>query len=113
MHNNKLLIIGGVSTDTLHLQDSTVKCAGGAGMYTSIASTHCGAEATLFGPRPPKYVDHIAEVNEYLFDWIGPILFSSSQQATQTMAIHRLLHALQIQSTVEWWFYEFLSTHWL
>ena len=69
MHNkNQLLIIGGVSSDILHLQDSTAKCAGGAGMYTAVAATHCGAHSILFGPRPNICPEHLTIVDQYLSD---------------------------------------------
>ena len=72
--DKKILIIGGASTDTLHLKNSTVKCPGGAGMYTAVSATHCGANVTLFGPRPHEYVDHFKELNNYINKWIGPKL---------------------------------------
>ena len=68
MHNNKLLVVGGASSDILHLQEDTAKCAGGAGMYTAVAATHCGADATLFGPRPNAYPEHLTIVDDYLSD---------------------------------------------
>ena len=74
MHNNKLLVVGGASSDILHLQDGIAKCAGGAGMYTAVAATHCGADTTLFGPRPNASPNHLAIVDDYLSDWIGPIV---------------------------------------
>ena len=75
MHNkNQLLVIGGVSSDVLHLQDSTANCAGGAGMYTAVAATHCGAHSILFGPRPNICPEHLTIVDQYLSDWIGPVV---------------------------------------
>ena len=49
---NRLLVIGGASSDVLHLEDRTIACAGGAGMYTAMAARRCGAQTALFGPRP-------------------------------------------------------------
>ena len=74
MHNNKLLVVGGASSDILHLKEDTAKCAGGAGMYTAVAATHCGADSTLFGPRPNASPKHLTIVDDYLSDWIGPVV---------------------------------------
>ena len=49
---NHLLVIGGASLDVLHLKDKIVNSPGGAGMYTAMAARRCGAQATLFAPRP-------------------------------------------------------------
>ena len=38
----QLLIIGGASYDTLHLEDQTVQSIGGVGMYTAMAAQRCG-----------------------------------------------------------------------
>ena len=70
----QLLVIGGVSYDTLHLQSSTVECAGGAGMYTAVAAIHCGVDSILFGPRPNDFSEHFTIVDQYLSDWIGPVI---------------------------------------
>ena len=70
----QLLVIGGVSSDTLHLQSRTVKCAGGAGMYTAVAAIHCGVNSILFGPRPNDFSEHFTIVDQYLSDWIGPVI---------------------------------------
>jgi hypothetical protein len=53
---NRLLVIGGPTFDVLHLEDRTVECAGGAGMYTAMAARRCGAQVALYafvGPVLP------------------------------------------------------------
>ena len=47
-----LLIIGGTSTDILHLETQTALSAGGAGMYTAMAAKRCGSNVSLFAPNP-------------------------------------------------------------
>jgi hypothetical protein len=43
---NRLLVIGGASFDVLHLENGTVECLGGAGMYTAMAARRSGAEVS-------------------------------------------------------------------
>lgn len=68
----QLLVIGGTSTDVLHLKDRTVACAGGAGMYTAMAARRCGAQVALFGPRPDSCPEGFRAVAERLTEWLGP-----------------------------------------
>jgi sugar/nucleoside kinase (ribokinase family) len=70
----RLLVIGGASSDVLHLEDRTVACAGGAGMYTAMAARRCGAQATLFGPRPDPCPESLEPVAGYLTEWLGPVI---------------------------------------
>ena len=48
----RLLVIGGASSDVLHLEHRSVDSAGGAGVYTAMAARRCGVRTALFGPRP-------------------------------------------------------------
>lgn len=68
---NKILIIGTVSLDTLHLPQGTVPTAGGAGMYTALAVQRAGADATLFAPHPDPVPERLRSVDEQI-NWIGP-----------------------------------------
>jgi ribokinase len=65
----KILIIGGASLDTLDGAKNLV--AGGAGMYTAMASHRNGAAVTLFAPRPDPIPDALQQVAESL-EWLGP-----------------------------------------
>jgi sugar/nucleoside kinase (ribokinase family) len=69
-----LLIIGGASSDILHLQSTTVPSAGGAGMYTAMATHRSGATVSLFSPRPNPIPEILQPVAERLHDWLGPVI---------------------------------------
>ena len=69
---NRLLVIGGASFDVLHLQERTVNCIGGAGMYTAMAACRSGAQATMFSPRPNPCPDSLRPVAGRLAEWLGP-----------------------------------------
>jgi ribokinase len=71
---NRLLVIGSASSDVLHLEDRTVASAGGAGMYTAMAARRCGAQTTLFGPRPDPCSEHLKPVAGNLTEWLGPVV---------------------------------------
>jgi sugar/nucleoside kinase (ribokinase family) len=71
---NRLLVIGGASSDVLHLEDRTVVCAGGAGMYTAMAARRCGAQTSLFGPRPDPCPEPLKPVAGHLTEWLGPVV---------------------------------------
>jgi len=71
---NQLLVIGGASSDVLHLQDRTVACAGGAGMYAAMAARRCGTQTTLFGPRPDPCPERLQPVARHLTEWLGPVI---------------------------------------
>lgn len=70
----KLLVIGGASLDTLHLKDQTVKSAGGAGMYTTMAAVRSGVEASMFAPKPEPMPVELTKVASRLSEWIGPVI---------------------------------------
>lgn len=70
----KLLVAGGASLDTLHLDGETHASAGGAGMYTAMAAVRCGVEASMFAPRPEPLPEVLCEVNKRLTSWIGPVV---------------------------------------
>ncbi len=71
---NQLLVIGGASFDVLHLKDRTVDSVGGAGMYTAMAARRCGAKVALYSPRADPCPERLRPVDEYLTDWLGPVL---------------------------------------
>lgn len=70
----KLLVIGGASLDTLHLKAQTVKSAGGAGMYTTMAAVRSGVEASMFAPKPEPMPAELTKVASRLSEWIGPVI---------------------------------------
>ena len=65
----RILIIGGASLDTLDGAEDLV--AGGAGMYTAMASWRSGASVTLFAPRPEPFPSALTQVAASL-EWLGP-----------------------------------------
>ncbi|MBM4425755.1 MAG: hypothetical protein FJ031_00810 [Chloroflexi bacterium] len=69
-----LLIIGGTSTDILHLDSQTVPSAGGAGMYTAMAAHRCGSNVSLFAPNPNPIPDVLQPIADRLTEWLGPIV---------------------------------------
>ncbi len=71
---NRLLVIGGASFDVLHLENGTVECLGGAGMYTAMAARRSGAEVSLFGPRPDPLPECLKAVAGHLVEWLGPLI---------------------------------------
>jgi len=71
---NRLLVIGGASFDVLHLENRTVECLGGAGMYTAMAARRSGAEVSLFGPRPDPLPECLKAVAGHLVEWLGPLI---------------------------------------
>ncbi len=69
-----ILIIGGASTDILHLETQTVPSAGGAGMYTAMAAYRCGSNVSLFAPRPHPIPEVLQPIADRLTEWFGPIV---------------------------------------
>jgi len=69
---NQLLVIGGASFDVLHLEDRTVESVGGAGMYTAMAASRCGAQVTMLSPRPDALPERLKPVAAHLLEWLGP-----------------------------------------
>jgi hypothetical protein len=67
----RILIVGGASLDTLDGAEDLV--AGGAGMYTAMASWRSGASVTLFAPRPEPFPNSLAPVAASL-EWLGPAI---------------------------------------
>ena len=91
---SRILVIGCVSFDTVHLELSgsdsdnggeentenesgqdlgrrTIKTIGGAGLYTALAAAKVGAEVTLFAPKPSPMPDLLKPV-EAMLTWVGP-----------------------------------------
>lgn len=73
----KLLVVGGASLDTLHLQNQTFLSAGGAGMYTSMAATRCGVITSMFAPKPEPMPDELQDIEKRLEHWFGPTVKSA------------------------------------
>lgn len=69
MTKTRILIVGGASLDTLDGADDLI--AGGAGMYTAMASHRSGASVTLYAPRPAPIPDALQRVAKSL-EWLGP-----------------------------------------
>jgi ribokinase len=67
-----ILVVGGASSDLLHIPGGTVSSPGGAGMYTAMAAHCAGATVTLFAPRPESVPDVLQPVRARLQDWLGP-----------------------------------------
>jgi sugar/nucleoside kinase (ribokinase family) len=67
-----LLIIGGASSDILHISGQIIETAGGAGMYTAMAAKRSGVQVSLFGPRPEPIPEHLHRMHEHLTNWLGP-----------------------------------------
>lgn len=68
----KLFVVGGASSDILHIPGRTVTSPGGAGMYTAMAAWRAGATVTLFAPRPDPVPEVLQPVRARLHDWLGP-----------------------------------------
>jgi sugar/nucleoside kinase (ribokinase family) len=68
-----ILVIGGVTLDTLHLPGipEPVNTSGGAGLYTALGARRAGASVTLFAHRPNPRPDLLQPVFNAL-NWIGP-----------------------------------------
>jgi hypothetical protein len=66
---SQILIIGGASLDTLAGADDLL--AGGAGLYTAMASHRSGAAVTLYAPRPAPMPPALQQVADSL-KWLGP-----------------------------------------
>jgi hypothetical protein len=74
---NRFLVIGGASFDVLHLEDRTVACAGGAGIYTAMVARRCGDQTKLFGLRPDRCPEPLKPVAGHLTEWLGPVISPS------------------------------------
>jgi sugar/nucleoside kinase (ribokinase family) len=71
--NKHLLIIGGASFDVLHLEDRTVDCVGGVGMYTAMAAKRSGVDVSMLSPRPDPLPESLQPVADRLNEWLGPV----------------------------------------
>ena len=69
-----ILVIGGASSDILHLDTQTVPSAGGAGMYTAMAAHRCSAHVSLFAPHPNPIPEILQPVADRLHEWLGPVV---------------------------------------
>ncbi len=70
---SRILVVGGASLDTLHIGNEAVASAGGAGLYTALAVRRCGAQVTLFSPRPQPLPD-LLQTPAQRFTWLGPVV---------------------------------------
>lgn len=91
---SRILVIGCVSFDTVHLELSgdsspperrTIKTIGGAALYTALAAAKVGAEVTLFAPKPQPMPDLLKPV-EAALDWQGPSI--SIEQMPSLEIVH-------------------------
>ncbi|MEA3441218.1 MAG: carbohydrate kinase family protein [Chloroflexota bacterium] len=80
---NRLLVLGGATSDVLHLKDRTVESAGGAGMYTAMAARRCGAETAMFSARPDPCPESLKPVAEHLTEWLGPVISPAQLDHTE------------------------------
>ncbi len=69
-----ILVIGGASSDILHLDTQTVPSAGGAGMYTAMSAHRAGAQVSLFAPQPNPIPEILQPVADRLAEWLGPVV---------------------------------------
>jgi sugar/nucleoside kinase (ribokinase family) len=77
---SKILVVGCLSLDTIHLdytelekaeRRKTYNTIGGAGLFTAMAAAHEGAEVTLYAPKPNPIPEALLAVDKAL-KWIGP-----------------------------------------
>ncbi|MBS1989642.1 MAG: carbohydrate kinase family protein [Cyanobacteria bacterium SZAS LIN-3] len=70
-----ILVIGCVSLDTIHLEQSgqreTFKTIGGAGLFTALAAAKSGAQVTLYAPKPQPMPALLSPI-ETMLSWQGP-----------------------------------------
>ena len=66
-----LLIIGGASSDVLHIPGQKISAAGGAGMYTAMAAARNGVRVSMFGPRPDPIPDQLIPIESKLLQWLN------------------------------------------
>ncbi len=100
---NQLLVVGEASFDVLHLEDRTVESVGGAGMYTAMAASRCGAQVTMFSPRPDALPERLKPIAAHLVEWLGPdispqkmLQFEISYQAGKTEYLNMSLDAVEM-----------------
>lgn len=67
-----LLVIGGPSIDTLHINGQTEKSAGGAGLYTALAAQRSGCNVSMYSPKPAPMPDQLKPLYRRLEVWSGP-----------------------------------------
>lgn len=67
-----LLVIGGPSIDTLHINGRIEKTAGGAGLYTALAARRSGCNVSMYSPKPAPMPDLFKPLEKRLESWSGP-----------------------------------------
>jgi sugar/nucleoside kinase (ribokinase family) len=67
-----LLVIGGPSIDTLHINGRVEKSVGGAGLYTALAARRSGCKVSMYSPRPNPMPDSLKPLASRLDAWWGP-----------------------------------------
>jgi ribokinase len=65
------VVVGSPSVDLLHFRGRSVRSAGGAGLYTSLAARLAGAAVTMIAPRPDDVPEELVEATRVL-EWVGP-----------------------------------------
>lgn len=70
-----ILVIGGVTIDTVHLPGAAHPriSPGGAGLYTALGAQAAGGRVTLFAQRPDPLPEILTPFDHRL-DWIGPVI---------------------------------------
>lgn len=70
-----ILVIGGVTIDTVHLlgRNQPQISPGGAGLFTALGAQAAGGQVTLFAPRPDPMPEILIPFDQQL-DWIGPAI---------------------------------------
>lgn len=69
-----LLIIGGLSMDTLRFKKQTINSAGGAGLYTALAARRSGCKVSMVSPIPDQLSEFLKPLEENLEAWFGPFV---------------------------------------
>ncbi len=74
-HRTSLLVIGGVTIDTIHLigQPEPVTSPGGAGLFTALGARSAGGHVTLFAQRPDPLPEILRNIDSAL-NWQGPVI---------------------------------------
>jgi sugar/nucleoside kinase (ribokinase family) len=67
----RLLVVGGASLDTIHVDGRRVPTPGGAGLYTALAAARAGADVTMLAPVPSPMPPELAQVADHI-RWVGP-----------------------------------------
>lgn len=67
----RLLVVGGASLDSIHVDGEPLSTPGGAGLYTALAAARAGVEVTMLAPVPSPMPPELGRARD-LIRWIGP-----------------------------------------